>query len=67
MNTYLKIKGILADSITQLLSHPGFIKYFKNTSWLMAEKVLRMIVGFFVGTWVARYLGLGQFGLLSYD
>lgn len=32
----------------------------------MAEKILRMFVGLFVGIWVARYLGPEQFGLLSY-
>jgi len=42
------------------------MKYFKNTSWLFAEKILRMIVGLFVGVWVARYLGPEQYGLLSY-
>ncbi len=42
------------------------MKYFKNTSWLFAEKILRMIVGLFVGIWVARYLGPEQFGLFSY-
>jgi O-antigen/teichoic acid export membrane protein len=42
------------------------MKYFKNTSWLFAEKILRMIVGLFVGIWIARYLGPEQFGLFSY-
>ena len=42
------------------------MKYFKNTSWLFGEKILRMFVGLFVGIWVARYLGPEQFGLLSY-
>lgn len=42
------------------------MRYLKNTSWLMGEKVLRMFVGLFVGIWVARYLGPEQFGLLSY-
>lgn len=32
----------------------------------MAERVFRMVVGLFVGVWVARYLGPAQFGLLSY-
>jgi O-antigen/teichoic acid export membrane protein len=40
--------------------------YFKNTSWLFGEKILRMIVSLFVGVWVARYLGPEQFGLFSY-
>ena len=49
-----------------LKNHKGFVKYFKNTSWLFAEKILRMVVGFFVGVWVARYLGPEKYGLLSY-
>jgi len=50
----------------QLFTQQGFMKYFKNTSWLFAEKILRMVVGLFVGIWVARYLGPDRFGLLSY-
>ncbi|MDP2894086.1 MAG: flippase [Sulfurimonas sp.] len=42
------------------------MKYFKNTAWLFGEKILRMVVGLFVGIWVARYLGPEQFGLFSY-
>ena len=49
-----------------LKSHQGFMKYFKNTSWLFGEKILRMIAGLFIGIWVARYLGPEQFGLFSY-
>jgi O-antigen/teichoic acid export membrane protein len=49
-----------------LKSHQGFMKYFKNTSWLFGEKILRMAVGLFVGIWMARYLGPEQFGLFSY-
>ena len=55
---FLKIKS--------LQYHEGFIKYFKNTSWLLVEKVIRMGVGLFVGIWVARYLGPDRYGLLSY-
>ena len=33
---------------------------------MFAEKILRMIVGLFVGVWVARYLGPANFGLFSY-
>jgi len=52
--------------ISRLTSHAGFRKYFFNTGWLFAEKVLRMAVGLFVGVWVARYLGPAQYGLLNY-
>ncbi len=56
----------MIQKIKSLQKNQGFIKYFKNTSILFAEKILRMIVGLFVGVWVARYLGPDQFGLLSY-
>ncbi len=55
-----------SSHISQLASHSGFRKYFFNTGWLFAEKVLRMAVGLFVGVWVARYLGPAQYGLLNY-
>jgi len=43
-----------------------FKRYFANTSWLMGERVLSLIVALFVGIYVARYLGPERFGLLSY-
>jgi O-antigen/teichoic acid export membrane protein len=52
--------------LQDLKNHQGFMKYFKNTSWLFGEKILRMVVGLFVGIWVARYLGPERFGLFSY-
>lgn len=56
----------IKSKIDELARRQGFMRYFKNSSWLFAEKVLRMAVGLFVGVWVARYLGPEQFGLLSY-
>lgn len=56
----------MLTKLKSLRNHQGFMKYFKNTSWLFGEKILRMIVGLFVGIWVARYLGPEQFGLFSY-
>lgn len=49
-----------------LLNHKGLIRYAKNTSWLLFERVFRIIVGLLVGAWMARYLGPGDFGLYSY-
>ena len=45
---------------------PCFRKYFANTSWLLGERILRIPVPLLVGIYVARYLGPGRFGLLSY-
>jgi len=47
-------------------SSEAFKKYFANTSWLFAERVTRLLVTFFVGVYIIRYLGPDEFGLLSY-
>lgn len=52
--------------IRALKNHAGFIRYLKNTSWMMGEQFLRIIASLFVGIWVARHLGPEQFGLFSY-
>ncbi len=47
-------------------SHSGFKKYLSNTSWLFAEKIIRIGMGLFITVWLARYLGPEQFGMLNY-
>lgn len=41
-------------------------KIFLNTGWLFADRILRMGIGLFVMVWVARYLGVEQYGTLNY-
>lgn len=41
-------------------------KYVFNTSWLFIERIVRMVLGLFIGVWTVRYLGPEQYGLLSY-
>lgn len=61
----LEVK-ILFLRINDLMKNPNFSKYFKNTSWLFLEKVFRLVIGVFIGIWIARYLGPESFGLFSY-
>ncbi|THB66152.1 MAG: flippase [Gammaproteobacteria bacterium] len=58
---------LIADKIKSLKNDRSFMKYFKNTSWLLIEKIIRVIVYFFVWIWVARYLGPKQFGILNFS
>lgn len=37
-----------------------------NFGWLVLDKAARLVVGFAVGTWVARYLGPADYGTLNY-
>jgi O-antigen/teichoic acid export membrane protein len=41
-------------------------KYARNTSWILIEKMARIVSGILVGILVARYLGPEQFGQISY-
>ena len=56
----------ISEKLQEVLQHQEFMKYFKNTSWLFVEKILRIIATLFVGALVARYLGPAKFGILSY-
>jgi len=49
-----------------LMFSPGVRRYGANSAWLFAEQILRMIAGFLVGVWVARYLGPEKYGIFSY-
>ena len=41
-------------------------KIVANMGWLLADRVLRVLVSLLLGAWVARYLGPEQFGKLNY-
>ncbi len=46
--------------------HEGFKKYFANTGWLFAARMISYAVSFFTIAVVARYLGPENYGKLSY-
>lgn len=54
------------NKLLLLLNHSGFRRYFKNTTWVLGEKIIRLVMVLFVGIWVARYLGPESFGTLNY-
>lgn len=60
------MENSVKNKLKQLKSHNGFVKYFKNTSWVLSEKIIRLGFNFFIFAWVARYLGPEQYGIFSY-
>ena len=56
----------MLTKLKSLKNHQGFMKYFKNTSWLFFEQIIRMTVALFVGILVTRYLGPEKYGIFSY-
>ena len=41
-------------------------KFFKNTTWLLAGQIFRLIVSFFISTISTRYLGPSNYGIINY-
>ncbi len=41
-------------------------KLIVNTGWLLVLRILRLLFAFFVGIWVARYMGPERYGTFSY-
>jgi O-antigen/teichoic acid export membrane protein len=52
--------------IKELTNHAGFRKYFKNTGWMFLGRFFTLAISFFVGVYIARYLGPANYGLLNY-
>jgi O-antigen/teichoic acid export membrane protein len=44
----------------------GLKKYLANTSWLITERILRLVLAFITTILIVRYLGPEKFGVLSY-
>lgn len=39
----------------------------KNSGWLFFDHIIKIVVGFVIGIWIARYLGPANLGLLDYS
>ncbi|HMO78948.1 MAG TPA: flippase [Candidatus Paceibacterota bacterium] len=46
--------------------HAGFQKYLRNTGWMFFGRMFSLAVSFFVGAYIARYLGPANYGLMNY-
>lgn len=55
------------EAVTKkVIGSVGLRRAVGNTGWLLAERVIRLLSGVFVGAWVARHLGPSDFGTLNY-
>lgn len=54
------------DYIKEKWAHAGFQKYLRNTGWSFAGQLFSLVMSFFVGALVARYLGPERYGVLNY-
>jgi O-antigen/teichoic acid export membrane protein len=56
----------LRHKFAEAKGHEGFRRYFANTSWLLSERIARLVAALTIGIYVARYLGPENYGKLNY-
>lgn len=61
-----RINKIVPNKWQWILNHSGFRKYFKNTGWMFFGQMFSLLVSFFIGAWIARYLGPEKYGIINY-
>ncbi len=52
--------------IKEKIHHPGFQKYSKNTAWVFLGRIFGLALSFFVSIYMARHLGVENFGTLNF-
>ena len=57
MKTDIPIKVLLSSKMKSVLF---------NSGWLLLDKCARLFLGIFVGAWVAKFLGPGEYGKLAF-
>lgn len=67
MNKFFNlIKTIVPQKWHWIFEHEGYKRYFANTSWMFGGHAVSLLMSFFIGAWVARYLGPENYGILNY-
>lgn len=67
LNHYGKLAFNLPRSLQAYFEkHPGLSLFATNSSWLLFDKLIRLILTLTIGAWVARHLGPHIFGELAY-
>lgn len=52
--------------VHNIFNRPVARKLLTNSSWLVVERIVQMLIGLFVTAIIARYFGTEQFGLFNY-
>jgi O-antigen/teichoic acid export membrane protein len=63
----MNVVPLLPKEIQNLINrHPKFSLVMKGLSYLVSERLLKILIGFFVHAYIARHLGPDHFGKLTY-
>lgn len=63
---FIKLNRLVPKRWKWVLEHDGFKRYFANTGWMFLGQMFSLVVSFFIGAWLARYLGPENYGIISY-
>jgi len=63
---FSQIQKITPAKYQWILEHDGFRRYFANTGWMFGGQMVALIMSFFIGAWLARYLGPTNYGIINY-
>lgn len=62
----IQYKSKLSSLKHRVLSNPVTFKIIRNSSWLIGDRIISMIIGVFVTAIVARYFGPERYGIFNY-
>lgn len=63
---FISLEKIMPEKYRWLFSHNGVKRYFANTGWMFLGQMFYLLLSFFIGAWIARYLGPENYGVISY-
>lgn len=63
---FSKLARFVPEKWRWVLNHDGFKRYFANTGWMFFGQMFSLLVSFFIGAWLARYLGPENYGVFNY-
>jgi len=62
----MRFTSLFSRISNRIEEHGQLRSIITNAGWLFIDKILRMGVGLVIGIWLARYLGVPDFGHLNY-
>jgi O-antigen/teichoic acid export membrane protein len=64
-NFFMRMRNFVLNFFGQI-HHHQILVVIRNSSWLLLERIFRLIFSLIVGVLVARYLGPSEYGRLAY-
>ncbi|MFC3799836.1 flippase [Cohnella sp. GCM10012308] len=62
-----KLMTRLKTMFKTLISNEKLRLIIQNSSWLVIDKLVNLLIGIFIGAMIARYFGPAKFGLFNYS